>query len=62
MGNIFEILKEKLAAKSEKRGGVGKDGYGIFRGVGWPVEGSKVQKVHHLPCPGELVTNGVMHW
>ena len=54
MGDIFEILKEKLAAKSEKVGGGGvciywkgggRDGYGILR-VGWPVDGSKVEKVH----------------
>ena len=46
MGDIFEMLKEKLAAKSEKVGGiywkgglVGRDGYGILREE-WPVEGS----------------------
>ena len=37
MGDIFEILKEKLTA----------DRYGILR-VGWPVEGSKIEKVNRV--------------
>lgn len=61
MADIFEILKEKLAAKSEKvgggciywKGGVGTDGYGILR-VGWPVEGSRVEKVHRVALMVEM--------
>ena len=51
MTDYFEILRHNLFDKSEKvgeyicwRGGVGRDVYGTMRG-GWPVEGSKVEKV-----------------
>ena len=36
-----------------ERVGGGRDGYGILR-VGWPVEGSKVEKVHRVALMVEM--------
>lgn len=51
MDDIFNHLRNKLEAKSERvgglggcvlwKGGVGSNGYGFIR-VSWPEEGSKV--------------------
>lgn len=54
MDDIFNHLRNKLEAKSERvgglggcvlwKGGVGSNGYGFIR-VSWPEEGSKVERV-----------------
>ena len=61
IGDIFENLK-KLGAKREKegggasigkRGGGGRDGYGILS-VGWQVEGIQVENVHRVALMVEM--------
>lgn len=63
MDDIFNHLRNKLEAKSERvgglrgcvlwKGGVGSNGYGFIR-VSWPEEGSKVERVHRVALMVEM--------
>lgn len=63
MDDIFNHLRNKLEAKTERvgglgdcvlwKGGVGSNGYGFIR-VSWPEEGSKVERVHRVALMVEM--------